>query len=61
MAKRKTATTYIVEIRTTSRYGLNEDRYFRNEAEARREIAELKEWFKNCKQTFNLTSHKIFI
>jgi hypothetical protein len=62
MAKQKVATTYVVEIRTTSRYGISEDRYFRTKDKAEREIAELKEWFgPDSAQTFILTSHQILL
>ncbi len=55
MTKRK---TYVLEVTSTHRYGLNQDYYYRKEEEAKKEMAEMKVWFKNSPhQKFRITSH----
>ncbi len=50
--------TYVIEVTSTHRYGLNQDYYFRSEKEAKRELAELQEWFKGSPdQKFEITDH----
>lgn len=55
----KTFTTYVVHATSPSAYGLNQDYYFRSEAEARRRLSELKEWYKNIPtQKFSISFHQ---
>ena len=53
----KKNTTYIVHLTSNSRYGANQDFYFRTEAEANRRAAELREQFKNTSQQILISSH----
>jgi len=56
----KVQTTYIVHLTSNSRYGSNQDYYFRTKAEAKRHASELREWFKNVPtQKITITSHNI--
>lgn len=55
----KTFTTYVVHATSDSRHGLNQDYYFRTEAEANRRAAELREWYKNIhSQKITQSSHQ---
>lgn len=57
---KKQQRTYVVEVTSTHRYGLNQDYYFRDETEAKQEMASMKEWFKHSpSQKFKITSHNI--
>lgn len=50
--------TYVVEVTSSHRYGLNQDYYFRIGEKAIKKAAELKEWFRNCSdQTIKITNH----
>lgn len=54
----KIHTTYIVHLTSDSRYGSNQDHYFRTEAEAKRYASEAREWFKNVpSQKITVSSH----
>ena len=58
--KNKLHTTWVVEVRSprSGAYGTNKDYYFRTEAEAKSEVAELRRWYgPNTTQTFKITSH----
>lgn len=60
MRNAKTTTTYIVHLTTESGRGSNQDYYYRTEAEAKRQAAELREWFKNIpSQKITISSHQI--
>lgn len=55
----KKNTTYVVHLTSTSKYGSNQDHYFRTEKEQRRFAAEAKEWFKNVpSQQITTSSHQ---
>lgn len=55
----KTYTTYIVHLTSSSRYGSNKDYYYRTEAEAKQQAADLREWFKNIpSQKVTTSSHQ---